>query len=125
MKEKLIILGVPEQKIIMEDRSTDSLENILFAKDMYDFSKVKKLAFICKSYAAGRQLRTLQMHLPSSISLLAYPFDTSPWKNRVISRYNWMDEQDSRSYVYGEYLRILHYGEKGDIVPLDKNISGL
>ncbi|WP_028775930.1 YdcF family protein [Shimazuella kribbensis] len=125
MKEKLLDLGVPEKAITLEDRSTDSLENILFAKDVYDFSKVNKLAFICKSYAAGRQLRTLQKQLPSSISFLSYPFDTSIWENQVISRSNWMNEQDSRSYVYGEYLRILHYGTKGDIVPLDKNISGL
>jgi uncharacterized SAM-binding protein YcdF (DUF218 family) len=125
MRENLVKLGVPDHAMIVEDQSTDSLENLQFTKQLIDYSKIKKLAFICKNYAAGRQFRTLQKHLPSTITLFPYPFDTSPWEGRVITRHNWMNISDSRSLVYGEYLRIVHYGEKGDITPITETIFGL
>jgi uncharacterized SAM-binding protein YcdF (DUF218 family) len=125
MRELLLVSGVPDRSIIIEDQSVDSLQNILFAQERFDFSTIQTLGFVCKSYAAGRQLRTLKKQLPEHISLLAFPFDTSPWENIYISRSNWMETAEGKSYVYGEYLRILHYGEKGDLTPLANKISGL
>ena len=125
MRELLLALGVPDSSIIMEDQSVDTLQNILFAKELFDFTSIQTLGFVCKSYAAGRQLRTLKKHLPGYISFIAFPFTTSPWEDHRISRYNWMNTTVGRAYVYGEYLRILHYGQKGDLIPLSNKISGL
>ncbi|MCH5585425.1 YdcF family protein [Shimazuella sp. AN120528] len=125
IREKLLELGVSDKVILIEDRSTDTLENITFAKALFDFSSIQTLGFVCKSYGAGRQWRTLQKQLPANLSYIPYPFDTSPWENRRISRFNWMHTPEGKSYVYGEYLRILHYGQKGDLSPLSKKISGL
>lgn len=125
MKVKLLELGVSDNALIVEDRSTDSLENVLFAKKLFDFKSIQCLVFICKSFAAGRQYRTLRKHLPESIELLALPFVTSPTGNSTITRHNWMDHAEGRSFVYGEYMRILVYGEQGDIIPLEKPIQGL
>lgn len=125
MREKLLALGVPDKSIIIEDQSVDTLQNILFAENFFDFSSIQTLGFVCKSYAAGRQLRTLQKQLSANISYFPFPFNTSPWENHRISRYDWMNTTIGQAYVYGEYLRILHYGQKGDLIPLSNKISGL
>lgn len=125
MRKQLLKLGVPEKALIIEDRSTNSLENILFAQELFDFKSVRNVLFICKSFAAGRQYRTLKKHLPKQIHIAPYPFDSSLINDQIVTRDNWMNDSNSRSFVYGEYLRILAYGTKGDIEPLEKAIPEL
>jgi uncharacterized SAM-binding protein YcdF (DUF218 family) len=125
MKGKLLELGVPENSLIVEDRSTNTLENVFFAKELFDFQYIQSLVFICKSFAAGRGYRTLKKHLPDHINLTPYSFDTSLLSKQMVTRHNWMDDPESRSFIYGEYLRMLTYGRKGDMVSLEKPILGL
>lgn len=122
MKMKLQELGVPEKLIIVEDQSTNTLENVLFAKGIFNFQTISNIVFISKSFGAGRGYRTLKKHLPSNIQLTPYPFPTTLRSNQMVTRHNWMHDPESRSFVYGEYLRMLEYGEKGDIIPLEKPI---
>lgn len=60
IKQELLKLSVPENKIICEDRSTNSLENVLFAKEVFDFSGIHSVLVVCKNYGVGRQCRTLK-----------------------------------------------------------------
>ncbi|MGQ9412543.1 YdcF family protein [Streptococcus pluranimalium] len=117
--DHLVEAGVPEDIIVFEDKSTNTLENVLCAKEIYDFSKIDSLMFICKSHATGRQYRTLAQHLPKGIDYIPYTFDAS-YQGNPVSRKNWMTFEEGKRRVWGEYLRILHYGEKGDILPLEK-----
>ncbi len=41
------------------------------------------------------------------------------YKDVEIGRDSWMNTDIGKSRVWGEYLRLLHYGEKGDILKLD------
>lgn len=123
--EKLQTLGVPADAMILEDRSTNTLENVLFAQEVYDFSKVRRILMICKSFASGRQCRTLQKHLPSHITCLPYAFDTRSGDGPLITATTWMNDPQTRSLIFGEYLRIIAYGKKGDIEPLREPIQGL
>lgn len=122
---QLISLGIPREIITIEDRSTNSLENIQFAKNVYNFENVQNLLFVCKSYAAGRQYRTLRKNLPKKIRLVPYPFDTSDGTEPVITKSNWMNSSTSKSLIFGEYLRIVLYGLNGDIEALEKPIKGI
>lgn len=122
MRDKLIELGIPLQAIRWEEYSTNSIENVIFAKEIVDFQQIQSLIFVCKSFATGRQLRTLQKQLPPHIKLTPYPFDTNLESEKVITRENWMEEEESRSFIYGEYLRMIAYGEKGHMVYLDERI---
>lgn len=122
--EHLVAGGVPRQAILHENQSTNSLENVLFAKDLIDFSRVKSILVICKSHVAGRQLRTLAQHLPDAIDLISYPFDTA-YKGQTIRRSDWMTSDIGRRRVWGEYLRLLRYGELGHLKPLDNQLKGV
>ncbi len=122
---KLIEHGVPEDAIIFEKNSLHSIANVIEAKKIFDFTTINSLLFVCKSLGAGRQYRVLKKHLPKHITCIPYTFDTSFDGDFIINRYNWMENEKSRSMIFGEYLRNVCYGRKGGIEPPEKEIEGL
>ncbi|RAL26170.1 YdcF family protein [Thermoflavimicrobium daqui] len=114
---KLIELGVKKEQIIIEDRSTNSLENVRYAKEIFDFDTIQTMLFASKAFASGRQYRTLKKYLPDHV-LLSPLLVHSTLQNKKVTRDDWMKETSHRSIVYGEYLRIYEYGKKGDIALL-------
>lgn len=118
IRDHLLAAGIPEEAIVYEDRSTNTLENVLFAKEVFDFDAISTLLFVCKSHVTGRQGRTLAKHLPDHLTYVPYTFDAA-YKGVTLSREHWMETELGRSRIWGEYLRILYYGKKGDILALD------
>lgn len=116
--QHLLAAGIPEEAIKSESSSSNTLENVLFAKEIFDFNTVETVMFICKSHATGRQWRTLAQHLPKHLRYIPYTFNAF-YKDVEIGRDSWMNTDIGKSRVWGEYLRLLHYGEKGDILKLD------
>ncbi|MGD6803642.1 YdcF family protein [Rossellomorea aquimaris] len=114
----LIEEGIPVNKIVFENRSSNSLENVLYAKEVFDFSGIQSLLYICKSHAAGRQERTLRKHLGESLEYIPYSFDAE-YEGEKVARETWNESETGRNRVWGEFLRILAYGEKGDIISLE------
>lgn len=110
--------GIPEKRITYEKKSTNTLENVLCAKEVYDFSKTRSILYICKSHAAGRQYRTLAKHLSEHIHYISYPFDCI-YNGVRVGRDNWQESEEGRKRVWGEFLRIQYYGERGDILSID------
>lgn len=117
--------GVPEERLILEERSTNTLENALFAKEVFDFDSIGSVLLVCKSYAAGRQYRTLRRHLPAGLRVVPHPFDTMSREGQLITRHNWTESSESRARVFGEYLRILTYGGRGELERLEDPVAGL
>lgn len=117
----LLAAGVPLEALVAEKVSTNTLENVTCAKTIFDFSKIKSLMFICKAHETGRQWRTLAKHLPSDLTYVSYAFDTA-YQGTVIGRDNWWQTECGRSRVWGEYLRICHYGDKGDVLSLANSL---
>ncbi|USK32551.1 YdcF family protein [Bacillus sp. F19] len=122
---KLIENGVSRDKIFYETSSKHSIDNVIQAKKVFDFSSINTLLFVCKSLAAGRQYRTLKKHLPTNITFIPFPFDTSFDGEFTITRDNWMNNEKSRSLVFGEFLRNMTYGKKGGITAPDNVVVGL
>ncbi|MGF3105972.1 YdcF family protein [Rossellomorea sp. DUT-2] len=113
----LLKAGIPSESIVYEEKSTNSLENVLYAKEVFDFTSITSLMVICKSHTAGRQIRTLKKHLPQGIAFVPYTFDTT-YKETEVNRNNWMNSEVGKKRVWGEYLRIDHYGKLGHLKPL-------
>ena len=123
--KKLVSNGIPAEKIFIEEKSTNSKENVMYAKEIYDFSKIQNLIFISKNYVAGRQYRTLRKYLPSNIIITPYGYNVYFENGTTFDRYNWMKHEKSRSLVFGEYLRIIYYGRRGDIEDIGGIVEGL
>jgi hypothetical protein len=113
----LVEAGVPPEEINYENRSSNSLENVLYAKEVYDFSNTQTVMYVCKSHVAGRQERTLIKHLGDRIKFIPFSFDAE-YEGTKITRNSWSESETGRNRVWGEFLRILKYGERGDISSL-------
>lgn len=117
MSQKLIKLGVNYGDIILEDKSTNSLENVLFSKKVieqnFGFEKVKKIIAVVKHYHSRRALMTLKKHFPKTIELIPVTYEIYGF---TID--NWFDNKTGKEKVLSEWNKIPKYLAKGDIEEL-------
>ena len=69
MRDELIAHGVPSEVILVQDRSTNTLEDVAFSLDVLEKHSISpdSIAFLCKAHHSGRCLRTLRKFFPSQI----------------------------------------------------------
>lgn len=118
MRDELIARGVPSDLILIQDRSTNTLEDVAFSLDVLEKHSIspESIAFLCKAYHSGRCLRTLRKFFPSQ-TLLPITY-VAVYDGVKIAEEDWYQRKVSRGRVYGEYLRIIEYSKRGDIAHL-------
>jgi hypothetical protein len=121
---QLVQGGVNPDRIVVESRSRNTLENVLWAQHVFDFSRVKHVLFVGKSLSAGREYRTLVHQIPYALCYIPFGFDAE-YDGHLITRSDWNETLVGRQRVLGEYLRIVYYGRLGHIQALDSHIDGL
>lgn len=112
--QRLVEHGVPPEVIVKESRSTNSLENVTFLRDEILGRGIGSLVCVCKSFAVGRQTRTIRKHLPE-VAIAVVGFDTDPEEGQVLTRDGWADTDHSRARIWAEYVRNCVYARSGDI----------
>ena len=118
MRDELITRGIPSEVILVQDRSTNTLEDVAFGLDVLEKHDVspENIAFLCKAHHSGRCLRTLRKFFPSqTLSSITY---LAEYDGVKVSKADWYQHEVSRGRVYGEYLRIIEYTRRGDIADL-------
>jgi len=117
MTQKLIKLGVSQDDIILEDKSTNSLENVLFSKliieERIGFNRIKKIIAVVKHYHSRRALMTLKKHFPKNVELIP---DT--YKIYGFTKENWFKNEAGKEKVISEWNKIPEYLAKGYIEKL-------
>lgn len=101
--------------------SRNTKEDAKYGRLFFERNRIpcKRLLFVCKSFHGGRCLRTLQKFFPGSkLFPLICPFHHNGYKIGNDLREWWPQHVWSRSLVFGEYLRIRTYAERGDIASL-------
>jgi uncharacterized SAM-binding protein YcdF (DUF218 family) len=121
IKKELEKRGVPANTMRSENRSTNSLENVLFALDILNFNEITSVLAVCKTYAVGRQCRTLKKHLPETVNVIPFTYETMlKGSTCYINRDNWTANKETHSYIWGMILKIIEYGKRGHLVPLSR-----
>ena len=118
MRDELIARGVSSDVILVQDRSTNTLEDVVFSLDILEQHSIspESIAFLCKAHHSGRCLRTLRKFFPSqTLSPITY---AAEYEGVKVSKEDWYQHEVSRGRVYGEYLRIIKYTKRGDIAHL-------
>ena len=118
MRDELIARGVPSEVILVQDRSTNTLEDVAFSLDVLEQHNIspESIAFLCKAHHSGRCLRTLRKFFPSqTLSPVTY---VAEYDGVEVSKEDWYQHEVSKGRVYGEYLRIIEYTRRGDIAHL-------
>ncbi|MEK7138312.1 MAG: YdcF family protein [Patescibacteria group bacterium] len=115
IKDELINFGVPPSVILTQDKSTNTLEDVKFGKELLKQHGIdpKTILFVSKSHHSGRVLLTLKHFFPKTY-LYAVTYDAT-YDGRNVAAKNWWKYPTSKSRVYGEYIRIQTYSARGDI----------
>lgn len=114
IKSYIPIEKYKDKKIFTENKSKNIIENIIEAKKTINFDHIRSMTFLSHSYASTRAALSLRKYFPE-IELhcipLPLPTDLSKYP---ISRQMWSKTEYGRCLIWGEYLRLQTYGERGD-----------
>jgi len=103
-------MGVPEEKIIIEDKATNCGENILFTKKILKEKNLnpKKIILVQKPYMERRSYATFKKYWPNKkVIVTSPPFDFDEYPTEGITR------EDIIHIMVGDLQRIKIYSEKG------------
>ncbi len=119
MLEELVNLGIPRECVLIENRSTNTLENVLFSIEIIEekmgLKNIKSIVAIVKNYHARRALMTLRKHLPKNVKLFSAPYLSAYYS---FTKNNWFETDAGKEKVLEEVRKIDIYLKKGDIVEL-------
>lgn len=119
MEKEALRLGIPRDKLLLENKASNTLENVLFSQNILDqqigLGKINSLVAVCANFHARRVYMTLKKHMPRHIKIKISPYDPS-FIN--ITKGNWSETEEGRKLVNGEVEKISQYVAKGDIAEL-------
>jgi uncharacterized SAM-binding protein YcdF (DUF218 family) len=103
-------MGVPSEKILLEEKSTNTGENIIFSRRLLQSKSIdpSSILLVHKPYMERRALATFQKLWPGKqVRVTSPPLAMEEYPNDVIS----MDEMIN--IMVGDFQRILIYPQKG------------
>lgn len=102
-----------ELEVRLEKASNNCIENV--QNSLLYFQNMESITYVTKGFGAGRHYYTLKRFLPN-IMYQQKTFDALyPEDPSYITRDNWYTNSYGLSRVWGEFLRIITYGQRGDI----------
>jgi len=120
MRDVLVARGVPAEKILVEDKATNSGENVIFSKallaEKVGLDKIGSVLAIGHLHAARRFLMTLERHWPEVLKMFTTHNCFSAPKEQ------WDTAPDFRKKVLGEYEKIPGYIARGFIREIDLDL---
>ncbi len=109
----LIAAGVPAEAIIVENRSTNTLENVTFALPLIPRETIRSVLAICKWQHSRRALMTLKRHFPPGTRYYAATYEPEG-----ISRDDWFKSDTARAKVLKNWDSIPMYLQWGHLIEL-------
>ncbi|MDF2672320.1 MAG: hypothetical protein K0R09_585 [Clostridiales bacterium] len=102
-------LGIPEERILKEDKARHTFENAELSLEVIKENKlsIKKAILICKAFHSRRALLTYQAMFPKDIEF----YVASVPDNRDIKKDNWFLDDKKIRLVMGEVVKIGKYFE--------------
>ena len=114
MAKAVLELGIPEEDIILENSSQNTVENILFAlielQKSFWLNKVKRVLLVTTAYHMRRSLAIAQYLLPKHIDVIPCPANDNNTR-----RENWMNTPVGIERAKHEAMKIVSYVTNGVI----------
>lgn len=114
MAKAVLELGIPEEDIILENSSQNTVENILFAlielQKSFWLNKVKRVLLVTTAYHMRRSLSIAQYLLPKHIDVIPCPANDNNTR-----RENWMNTPVGVERAKREAMKIVSYVTNGVI----------
>ena len=113
--ERIPIRQFPGVRFLTETLSRNSLENVMEARKLYPIKKEESILFLSHAHASGRSRLTLKKICPGN-KLISHPYEVPMGAGQeILRKSDWWKHTRGRAMVWGEFLRFLKYGERGDI----------
>jgi uncharacterized SAM-binding protein YcdF (DUF218 family) len=116
----LVILvreGVPQERIIVEDSSTNTLENVVFARPKIaarlPLESIQAVVVVTKWYHCRRAIMTLKRHLPPGIRYFTQSYEPSG-----MARQDWYLSAEATGRVLREWQCIPAYLQQGHLAEI-------
>lgn len=107
VKRFLIDLGVPENRIFLEDKSRDTIENAKYTKKVLEKIKSKKPVLVTSAFHMRRSVMSFEK---AGLQVVPFPANFKTWANR---KYMWEDYLpggfEGAYIALHEYLGLLFY----------------
>ncbi len=120
-----ILLGqkVPRERIVLENKSTNTLQNVAYSVPMLleriSPDTLFSVGVVAKWYHCRRATMTLKRHLPVRVKFFAVAYEPAG-----IARSNWWETADGRKRVLAERDCIPRYLARGDIADVQESDGG-
>jgi uncharacterized SAM-binding protein YcdF (DUF218 family) len=101
MKQQAMKLGVPEQDIWIQDRSTSTTEDARLSLPVLEAHGVRSVCLVTSCYHSRRAARTFRSILPAGCTLTVEPEVPLWWRERPWWRQDW-----GRLMVFSEYVKL-------------------
>jgi uncharacterized SAM-binding protein YcdF (DUF218 family) len=109
--------GVPRSQIVVEEQSTNTLENVALAMPkvvaQIALEDIRAIVVIAKWYGCRRGMMTLKRHFPPGIRYYAQTYEPD-----VVRRADWYQHPEATRRVLKEWHSIPRYLERGDIAEI-------
>ena len=114
MHKAALELGIPEEDIILENSSQDTVENILFAmiemQRNFWLNKIRTVLLVTTAYHMRRSLAIARYLLPEHITVIPCPADDNNTR-----RDNWMHTPVGTQRAKAEAMKLVQYAANGVI----------
>lgn len=110
--------GVPDSAIVVEDRATNTMENVIFSREAMQCQTVNSVISAGHAVAGRRFLMTLAQNWPEVFAMASHV-----WNEDRLSQ-EWHKDPETVSWIRDQFARIQPYIEAGYIREVDpKDIS--
>ena len=118
MKEKAISLGVPEESILTEENSNNTVENVicslLVLERKFSIQNVKRLIVVTSPFHIRRVILTLNKYMPKGIEY-SFSYD----ENSPVSKSNWTKANSSKGIIMKEVRGLIFKAQQGRIEDIE------
>lgn len=108
--------GVPEDRILIENQSTNTGENILFSRKILEARKIRKIIGIHKPFMERRVAAALGVYWPEADCVMTSPQVTIEQYVKC-SEAQGIDERRVIAIIAGDFQRLDVYARKGYQLP--------
>jgi uncharacterized SAM-binding protein YcdF (DUF218 family) len=123
---KLIDAGIPVQDILIENRASNTLENVIFSipilENAIGLQNIRTIVSVVKNFHARRAAMTLYRHLPKTITIKTCAYIPHSYE---FSKNDWHTYDMGKTLVIGECRKIKKYLLQDDIQELPDKGSPL
>ncbi|MCB9803058.1 YdcF family protein [Candidatus Nomurabacteria bacterium] len=113
----LIKKGIKAECLLLEDKATNTLENVLFSRRLLKskgaLDKIDSILLITKNYHSRRALMTIKKYFPKDIKFSLATYDAYGF-----NKDDWWVKKENNKRVVNEFKKIERYLAKGDIKEL-------